>query len=77
MDKVEAVRLALAERGDLPAEELATFVKARFGVVVGPRLVPVVRAVLRDGEMLAAARERRESGGRGTELASGGERVKP
>jgi hypothetical protein len=56
MDKVEAVRLALAERGDLSAQELAAFVRARYGVDVDPRFVPVIKAMLRDKELLALAR---------------------
>jgi hypothetical protein len=56
MDKVEAVRLALAERGDLSAQELAALVRARYGVDVDPRFVPVIKAILRDKEMLALAR---------------------
>jgi hypothetical protein len=63
MEKVEAVRLALAERGDLPCEELAAFVQARFGVKVEPRLLPVIKAMLRDREALAAARRGRASAG--------------
>ena len=53
MDKVEAVRLALAERCDLSAQELAALVRARYGVELNPRFVPVIKAVLRDKEMLA------------------------
>jgi hypothetical protein len=57
MDKVEAVRLALAERGDLSAQELAASVRARYGVDVDPRFVPVIKAILRDKEMLALSRQ--------------------
>jgi hypothetical protein len=57
MDKVEAVRLALAERGDLPAQELAVLVRARYRVDVDPRFVPVINAMLKDKEMQALSRQ--------------------
>lgn len=44
MDQVEIVRVALAEVGDLPADELAAFAQARFGVKLNPRIVPVLKA---------------------------------
>ena len=59
MDMIEAVRLALAEVGDVTAEELAAFVKDRYGVTVGPNFVPVIKATLRDKERMAVARQRR------------------
>ena len=59
MDKIEAVRLALAEIGNVTAEELAAFVKARFGVTVGPRIVPIIKATLLDKERMAAAQQKR------------------
>jgi hypothetical protein len=61
MDKMEAVRLALAENGSMSAAELSAFVLARFGVTVEPKLVPVIKATLRDKEMLAASRQSRIS----------------
>jgi hypothetical protein len=56
MHKTEAVRLALAELGDAPAEELAAFVRSRYGVEVPASLVPVIKATLRDKELLERAR---------------------
>ena len=35
MNMIEAIRLALAEVGDVTAEELVAFVKDRYGVTVG------------------------------------------
>ena len=55
MNMIEAVRLALAEVGDVTADELAAFVKARYGVTVEPRFVPVIKATLRDKERMAEA----------------------
>ena len=59
MDKIEAVRLALAEVGDVTAEELAAFVKARYGVTVEPKIAPIIKATLRDKERMEVARQRR------------------
>jgi hypothetical protein len=61
MNKVEAVRLVLANCGEVPAHELAALVESRFGVKIEPKLVPLVRAILRDKERLAAARQKREA----------------
>ena len=59
MDKIEAVRLALAEVGNMTAEELSAFVKVRYGVTVEPKIVPIIKATLRDKERMAAAQQRR------------------
>jgi hypothetical protein len=61
MDKVEAFRLVLAERGDAPAHELAALVEVRFEVKVEAKLVPLFKAILREKELLAAARQKRET----------------
>ena len=59
MDKIEAVRLALVEVGDVTAEELVAFVKDRFGVTVEPRILPIIKATLRDKEKMELARQKR------------------
>ena len=59
MHKTEAVRLALAGLGETPAGELAAFVQARYGVEVPPSLIPVIKATLRDKELLERARASR------------------
>lgn len=59
MNQVEAIRRALAELGDVSAEELATFALARYGVKVEPRFVPVIKATIRDKESMAAFYQRR------------------
>ena len=56
MHKTEAVRLAMAELGDAPAGELAAFVRSRDGVEVPPSLIQVIKATLRDKELLERAR---------------------
>jgi hypothetical protein len=59
MNMIEAVRLALVEIGDVTAEELVAFVKMRYSVTVGPRLVPIIKATLLDKERTAASKQRR------------------
>ena len=56
MDKLQAVRLALAELGDAPAGELAAFVRSRYGVEVPSSLIPVIKTTLRDKELLERVR---------------------
>lgn len=56
MSKVEALRRALMERGDGTSEELAGFIEQQYGVRVDPRIVPVLKATLRDKELLASRR---------------------
>jgi hypothetical protein len=58
MEKVEAVRLALAELGEASDEVVAGFVKDRHGVVINPKFVPVLRAMLKEKEMMAAFRQK-------------------
>jgi hypothetical protein len=57
MEKVEAVRLALAELGDRPTEQVAAFVQQRHGLKVAPGIVAVVRAMLREKQLLASFRQ--------------------
>ena len=59
MDKTEAVRLAVAERGDAPAEDIAEFVRERYGVEIDAAFIPVIKATLRDKERLERARATR------------------
>ena len=57
MDKVEIVRVALAELGDLSSAEIVAFAQERFGVQLEAKFVPILRATLCDRERMAAARE--------------------
>jgi hypothetical protein len=59
MNIIEAIRLALAEVGDVTAEELVAFVKARYGVTVGPKIVPIIKATLLDKERMTASKQSR------------------
>ena len=58
MSQVEAVRRALAELGDVSAEELAAYIRTKYGVTVRPQFVPVLKAMLRDQEILAEWRRK-------------------
>ena len=58
MNMIEAVRLALAELGNVKSEELAAFVKDRYGLTVQPRFVPVIKATLRDKQRMAEGTRR-------------------
>ena len=59
MDKVEMIRVALAEIGDVSAEELTAFAMRRFGVQINPKIVPVLKATLCDRERIAAKKRER------------------
>jgi predicted SprT family Zn-dependent metalloprotease len=48
MDRLELVRLALQELGDVPARELSAFIEKKRGVKIDPKFIPVFRATLRD-----------------------------
>jgi hypothetical protein len=58
MDQAEARWRALAELGDLSAEELPAFMQKTYGVMVRPQFVPILKATLKDKEMLAEWRRR-------------------
>ena len=53
MSKVEAVRRALLEIGDVTSEELAAFVGRHYKVKLDPPIVPVIKATLKDRVVLA------------------------
>ncbi len=61
MSPVEAVEQALAQVGAAPAEDLAAFIQQRYGVVVQPRFVPIIREMLKDKERRAEALRTRPS----------------
>ncbi len=58
MNQAEALRRAMAELGDVSAEELAAFVRRAYGVTVRPQFVPVLKATLKDKENLAEWRRK-------------------
>ena len=58
MSMVEAVRLALAEVGEVSNEELATYVKDAYGVAIRPNFIPVLKAAVQDKANLEAWKRR-------------------
>jgi hypothetical protein len=56
VSKEEAVRLALAEIGDVSAEPFAAFIQRRFGLRIDPKFVPVFKASIRAKEQLEETR---------------------
>jgi len=56
MDKLEMVRLALQELGDVPAQELAAFIERQHGVRIEPKFLPVFKASLRNKLHMEAVR---------------------
>jgi hypothetical protein len=58
MTQAEALRFALRELGDASAEELAAYIGAKYGITVKPQFVPVLKATVRDKEILAERRRK-------------------
>jgi hypothetical protein len=54
--KEEAVRLALAEVGDVSSADLAAFIERQYRLRIDPRFMPIFRATVRDKERLQQAR---------------------
>jgi hypothetical protein len=61
MNQAEALRRAMAELGDVSAEELAAFMQRSYGVQVRPQFVPVLKATLKDKENLAEWRRKSQA----------------
>ena len=61
MSPVEAVQQALSQVGNATTEELVVFVKERFGVSVQPRMVPIIREMVKDKERRAEALRSRDN----------------
>jgi hypothetical protein len=55
--RLDLFRKAIIEIGDAPAEQLAEFVRQKFGVQIEPRMVPIYRATLRDLDHLTHLRQ--------------------
>jgi hypothetical protein len=72
MNQAGAVRRAMVELGDVSAEELAAFIGTKYGVTVRPQFVPVLKATLKDKEILAEWR-RKSAAAQATGSASDGE----
>ena len=56
MSKVEMVRQAMLELGDVSSPELATFLEQRYGMRFEARIIPILKASVRGQEVLERAR---------------------
>jgi hypothetical protein len=56
MDKLEMMKQALKELGEVPAQELAAFIERQFGIKVDARFIPIWRASLRGRQALEQSR---------------------
>jgi hypothetical protein len=52
LNKVEMMRVALKELGDASPEELSAFLEKTYNVKVEPQFISILRASVRDKEML-------------------------
>jgi hypothetical protein len=57
MEKMEAFRQAVAQAGDIPAEQLSSLIEEKYGLTIEPRYIPFFRASLRDWEQLTRLRQ--------------------
>ena len=53
MNQVEAVRRALLELGNVSHQELADFIAVNYGVTLKPQIIPILKATIKDEEILA------------------------
>jgi hypothetical protein len=58
MTRIEMVKDALGQIGDVSAQELSAFIEKKFGVTIEPAYVPIFRATLRDKERMENSRRR-------------------
>jgi hypothetical protein len=56
MKAKEAVRHALLELGNAPAEQLASFIARQYGVRIEARYIPQLLAAIKDRETLLRGR---------------------
>jgi hypothetical protein len=47
LDKLEMVRCAIAEIGDVSAAELSAYLEQKYGVRIQPAFIPVYKATLK------------------------------
>jgi hypothetical protein len=57
MNKVEMMQVALTELGAASAEELSAFLEKTYNVKVEPRFIAILRASVREKEMLENFRQ--------------------
>jgi len=56
MTKLEMVRQAVRELGEVPHAELSAFVRRQHATDIPPPIIAVILATLRDGELLERLR---------------------
>jgi hypothetical protein len=57
MSKVEMVRQAMLELGEVSSLELATFLEQRYGMRIEARIIPILKASVLGQEVLERARQ--------------------
>ena len=57
MTKVDMMREVMKELGDAPAEALAGYIENKHGVKIDPKFVPILKASVRERELLDAFRQ--------------------
>jgi hypothetical protein len=60
MTKLDMVKEALGQLGEVSAQEISAFVESKYGVKIDPAFIPVYRATLKDKERMEKARRRNE-----------------
>jgi hypothetical protein len=63
MTKVEMMRQAVKELGEATAADLAIFIEQMYGVKIDPKVIPILRASVRDREMLERFHEKGKAAG--------------
>jgi len=72
MNQAEALRRAMVELGYVSTEELAAYIATNYGVTVRPQFVPILKATLKDKEIVAEWRRRSQANaGTGVETQPG------
>jgi hypothetical protein len=57
MGRVEMVRLALQEIGDVPSQKVSSLVERKYGVKIEPKYIPLFKATIRDLEKTTRLRQ--------------------
>ena len=57
MEKLEAYRKAVAELGNVSAEELSRYIEEKHGVQIAPNFMPLFRASLQEWEKVNRQRQ--------------------
>lgn len=75
MNQVEAVRRALEELGKVSHQELVDFIKEKYGAVVKPAVIPILKATVKEEEILAGWRRRAQEAAQNPSLTPGGDQT--